>query len=49
MQQWECVFSVNGTRTQTIVSAAGPSDAKKLVEAQYPNCKISWSSCTRKN
>ena len=47
MPQFKCDFSVNGKRTQQIVSANSSFDAKKLIEAQYSNCKITWWSCTR--
>lgn len=47
MPQWKCDFSVDGRRTQTIVAANSSVDAKKIVEAQYANCKITWWSCTR--
>lgn len=47
MHQWKCVFSVNGTRTETIVSASNSFDARKIVESQYTNCKIQWVNVTR--
>lgn len=47
MFQYKCDFSVNGRRTQMIVSAMSMIDAKKIVEAQYQNCKIVWYNCVR--
>ena len=45
MRQWRCVYSVNGTKTEEIVSAFTSFDAKKLVEARYPGSKIIWWRC----
>ena len=37
-------ISVDNTRTSVTVKARNSFDAKKLVESQYPNCKIFvWS------
>ena len=47
MQQWKCSFSVDGRRTEMIVAANSQYAAKKLVEAQYAGCKITWWGCTR--
>ncbi len=46
MQQYECLSNVEGRRTKEIVSAPCQSDAKKIIEARYKGCKISWVSCT---
>lgn len=35
-------FYVDNMRTRTEVVASNSSNAKKLVEAQYPNSKIRW-------
>ena len=47
MSQWKCIFSVNGKRTETVVAAYTSIDAKKIVEAQYSGCKITWWSCKK--
>ena len=47
MYQWKCDFSVDGRRTVQIVSARGFTDAKKLIEAQYPHSRIMWYSVTQ--
>ena len=47
MSKFKCVFSVNGRRTEQIVAAGTSYDARKLIEAQYPNCKISFVSITK--
>ena len=47
MPQWKVVFRVNGTRSETIVSAYTSYDAKKLVEAQYFGQKVSFITVTR--
>lgn len=44
MQQYKCEVSINGRRSIVTVSANSSVDAKKFVEVQYPNCKITfWS------
>lgn len=40
-------FSVNGHRTEQIVSARSSLDAKRLIEAQYAGQKIVFYSCTQ--
>ena len=47
MLQWECIFRVDGIRTETTVSARSGNEAKKFVEAQYVGSKISWITCRR--
>ena len=42
MHQYKITFSVDGRRTEQIVSANSTYDAKRLIEAQYPNCKINF-------
>lgn len=42
MYQYKCVFSVNGRRTEEIVSAQNTIDAKKLIESRYFGSKITW-------
>lgn len=44
MDEYECTFYVDGIRTEEIVKAYGSSDARKLIEARYPNSKIKFSS-----
>lgn len=39
MLQWECIFRVDGIRTETTVSARSGNEAKKFVEAQYAGSK----------
>ncbi len=41
MQQYKVVFTVNGTRSETVVSASCRSDAEKLVKAQYGGQNVS--------
>lgn len=40
-------FSVNGVRTQQIVQARTPSDAKRLIQAQYSGARIALWYVTR--
>lgn len=47
MGKYKCVFSVNGRRTEEIISASTSIDAKKIIESKYGNCKITWWSCTK--
>lgn len=47
MHEYECKISVNGRMTVEYVSARSTIDAKKLVEAKYPNCKITWYHCKK--
>lgn len=44
MTKFKLTITVNGMRTEAIVSANNSTQAKKLVEAQYPNCKIYFAS-----
>ena len=44
MYAFEFDISVNGAHTKTTITANNYFDAKKILEAQYPNCKITiWS------
>ena len=45
MHEYECSISINGKRTVEIVFAKTSIDARKIVEAKYPNCKITWWHC----
>ena len=45
MPKWKCVFSVDTRRTEQIVLAPTRIDARKINEAQYRGCKITWWSC----
>lgn len=47
MQQWKISFSVNGHRSEQIVSANTSIDAKKIIEAQFSGQKITFWSTTR--
>ena len=47
MNKYKCVFTVDGRRTEQIITANTSFDAKKLIEAQYQNCRILWTSCIR--
>ena len=40
MPMYKCVFLVNGRRTEQVVAANNPIDARKLVESQYSGCKV---------
>lgn len=40
MIQFKVAFTVNGKRTEQIVSATGPTEAKRLVQAQYAGSKV---------
>lgn len=42
MLQYKCDISINGMRTEVTVQANNQTDARKIVEAQYPNSKITW-------
>lgn len=41
-------FYVNNMRTKEEVFASDSVQAKKLVEARYPNCKIRWVASPKK-
>lgn len=45
MQKYLVEFSVDGRRTEQIVPARSSIDAKKLIEAQYPNSKVVFWGC----
>ena len=47
MIQFKCVFSVDGRRTEEIVSVT--MEAKAIIESKYRGCKITWCSCSRIN
>ncbi len=40
MHQYEVEFRVNGTRSETVVSAYSMSEARKLVEAMYSGSDV---------
>ncbi|MEG0409218.1 MAG: hypothetical protein RR623_10130 [Bacilli bacterium] len=40
MAKWEVNFSINGKRTNQIVSAFSSIDARKIIEAQFSGSKI---------
>ncbi len=40
MKQFKVNFTVDGRKSEQIVSATGFSEAKKIVEAQYANSKV---------
>ena len=40
MHQYKVEFRVDGHRTETVVSAHGMSEARKLVEAMYNGCDV---------
>lgn len=46
MRQYKCVFLVDNRRTEQIVTADSQFNARKLIEAQYTNSKITWLSAT---
>ena len=47
MSSYKCIFYVNGRRTEQIVAAYTSMDARKLIEAQYANCKIQFVAVDR--
>lgn len=40
MKNYEIVFNVNGKRSVTCIKAYSSTDARKILEAQYPASKI---------
>ena len=47
MAQYNVQFSIDGRRTQEIVSAYNTNDARKIIEARYIGAKIViWSVTT---
>ena len=46
MRQYKFVITVNGRRTEQIVTAQSVEDGKKLIQAQYGNANISFLSWT---
>lgn len=40
MKQFKVNFTVNGKRTEQYVSATGFTEAKKIIEAQFANSKV---------
>lgn len=42
MHDYKCDYSVNGVRTKEVVTAFNAIEAQKLIEARYPNAKITW-------
>ena len=47
MSTYKITFSVNGTRSEQIVKANSSIDAKKLVQMQYTNQRITFYSVVR--
>ena len=47
MYHFKVVFYVNHRKTEQIVSAYTPHDAKKLIESQYAGAQITILSVTR--
>ena len=47
MNQYKVEFTVNGRRTETIVSASDAFYARKLVEAQYSGNRVTIIRVTR--
>jgi len=47
MYKWNIQFTVNGIRTEAIVSATNSIDAKKLIEWQYYGQRVSIFNYTR--
>ena len=45
MPKYLVEFSVDGRRTEQIVPAKSSMDAKKFIEAQYPNSKVVFGGC----
>jgi len=49
MYQWKVIITVNGIRTEEIVSAYTSSDATKLAEWRYYGQRVSVFGYTRLN
>ena len=47
MYKWKIEFTVNGIRTEAIVSANSSIDAKKLIEWQYSGQRVCVFNYTR--
>ena len=47
MSQYNVQFSIDGRRTQEIVSAYNTNDARKIIEARYIGAKIVIWSVTK--
>ena len=47
MAQYNVQFSIDGRRTQEIVSAYNTNDARKIIEARYTGAKIVIWSVTK--
>ena len=47
MAQYNVQFSIDGRRTQEIVSAYNTNDARKIIEARYTGAKIVMWSVTK--
>ena len=47
LQQWRVSFSVNGRRTEQIVSANSSIDVKKIIQAQFVGQKLTFWTITR--
>lgn len=47
MPQWKVVFTVNGRRSEEVISANTSYDARELVEAQYAGQRVVFINVTR--
>jgi len=45
MHKYLCVFFVDGRKCEQTITARSDHEAKKNIEAQYSNSKITWASC----
>lgn len=46
MKTYKLVFTVNGKRTETLITASSLDDAKRIVRAQYSGARISFISAS---
>ena len=44
MHNYKITYRVDHTRTEQVVSANSTTDAKKLIQKQYPTSKVSYIS-----
>ncbi len=47
MNSYKIRFTVNGSMTETVVRATSDPAARKLIEAQYPGCRINFYEVKR--
>ena len=47
MAQYNVQFSIDGRRTQEIVSAYNTNDARKIIEARYTGAKDRYMECNK--